>query len=627
MVKNVYILSLTGWNDFIPVLWPSAKTYYELNGKYPDNYNWVLPTAEVHLDLDRIKEEIFKVPPDIFGASLYVWNYEKSLALCKWVKETWPNCLVITGGPHQYFKHHPDWFEKHWFIDASLPSDVYGEIAITDLLDNLKDKIDWNTVEQIVYPSKNKKMILRSPKATYKRDFKWDYSAFKAQKIHLDKYVQYYYANTGRNALHSKIETTRGCPYECTFCDWGGGVGTKVVSKSLEAVKHDIDILLAFDVTSIYVCDANFGINGERDVAIIQYIADKKVASKNPNFPNVQYGGFAKTNRHFGFLKEIFTIEAKNQLSYVYKISQQSFTDAILENVKRTDLRANEHFELAEYLRKTYYYEATVEIIMGLPGTTLDTWYNEFNKPYEWNILIRAYEWYLLPEAESFGAEYRKKFNVQTAKKWFNKEDYTIPSEVVVGGETFSRDDYKEIMTVYALYIFFVQSGVYKKSIASLKMPFGDFLRKFYNECYPKFKQASVESFTHYEKHVADFVSDEVNEVLHNITWKNDSGPEVLHFIYFIVEFFKHYEILGPIIEDWLVSIGVDAKLVTADAELIYSEQRMNTVRNGFLTKVKYNAYKNEQEFLDDVLRSSQYTYGNLLTAERTFGLSLWKTK
>jgi hypothetical protein len=101
----------------------------------------------------------------------------------------------------------------------------------------------------------------------------------------------------------------------------------------------------------------------------------------------------------------------------------------------------------------------------------------------------------------------------------------------------------------------------------------------------------------------------------------------VLHFIYFIVEFFKHYETLGPIIEDWLVGLGVDAKLVAADAELIYSEQRMNTVRNGFLTKIKYNAYKNEKEFLDDVLRSSQYTYGNLLTAERTIGLSLWKTK
>jgi len=627
MVKNVYILSLTGWNDFIPVLWPSAKTYYELNGKYPEKYNWVLPTAEVHLDLNKIKEEILKCPPDIFGVSLYVWNYEKSLSLCKWVKETWPNCIVITGGPHQYFKHHADWFEKHWFIDASLPSEVYGEITITDLLDNLTDTVDWNKVEQIVYPSKNKKMLLRSPKSTYKRDFKWDYSAFKTQKKFLEEYVAYYYMHTGRNALHSKIETTRGCPYECTFCDWGGGVGTKVVSKNINAVKDDLDALLEFDVTSIYVCDANFGINGDRDVSIIQYIADKKVQSKNPNFPNVQYGGFAKTNRHFDYLKEIFTIEAKHKLSYVYKISQQSFTDKILENVKRTDLRANEHFELAEYLRKNYFYEATVEIIMGLPGTTLDTWYNEFNKPYEWDILIRAYEWYLLPEAESFSLEYRKKHNIQTAKKWFNKEDYTIPSEVVVGGDTFTRGDYKQIMTAYALYIFFVQSGVYKKSIADLKIPFGDFLRKFYNECYPNLKEASNESFSHYETHVTNFVSNDVNEVLHNIRWKNDQGPEILHFVYFIVEFFKHYEILGPIVEQWLIDIGADPKTVKSDSELIYSEKRMNTVKQRFLTKIKYDLYQNEQEFLDDVLRSSQYTYGKLLTTERTLGISLWKTK
>jgi hypothetical protein len=264
---------------------------------------------------------------------------------------------------------------------------------------------------------------------------------------------------------------------------------------------------------------------------------------------------------------------------------------------------------------------------MGLPGTTLDTWYNEFNKPYEWDILIRAYEWYLLPEAESFSLEYRKKHNIQTAKKWFNKEDYTIPSEVVVGGDTFSRDDYKQIMTAYALYIFFVQSGVYKKSIADLKIPFGDFLRKFYNECYPNLKEASNESFLHYETHVTNFVSNDVNEVLHNIRWKNEQGPEILHFVYFIVEFFKHYEILGPIVEQWLIDIGADPKTVKSDSELIYSEKRMNTVKQRFLTKIKYDLYKNEQEFLDDVLRSSQYTYGKLLTTERTLGISLWKIK
>lgn len=622
MVKNFYILSLAGWNDFIPILWPSAKSYYELNGKYPEKYNWVLPTCEFLKDIEDIKAEISKTPPDLFGISLYVWNYEKSLELCKWVKETWPNCIVITGGPHQYFKHHPDWFKKHWFIDASLPSEVYGEIAITDILDNLNDDntINWNTVEQMVYPSKNKKMMLRSPKATYKRDFKWDYSAFEMQKEHLAKYVTEYY-KVRSDALHSKIETTRGCPYECTFCDWGGGIGTKVILKDIECVYKDLNVLLEFDITSIYFCDANFGINGNRDVGIIQYIADKKKTHTGKEFPNIQYGGFAKTNRHFDYLKEIFTIEAKNNLSYVYKISQQSFQDSILENVKRTDLRANEHFELANYLRTKYYYDATVELIMGLPGITVDLWYKEFDKPYEWGVIVRAYEWYLLPEAEAFEQSYRDQYGIKTAKKWFSKEEYSIPSELVVEGNTFSRQDYVKMMQIYAAYLFFEQSGIYRKSIKSLDMKFSDFLIAFFDSCYPRFKEARTKSFTWHEQHLNNFVSTEVNEVLQNMTYENEYGVNMLHSIYYIYEYYKNFNVLDPILQDWLISLGADSKLVSSESDIIINAERINTVAYKFLTKIDYTTYRTEQEVHDDIIRSNHYAYTSLLIANKTLSL------
>ncbi len=632
MKKNVYILSLAGPTCFIPILWPSAKTYYEQNGKFPERYHWVLPTCEFLTDLEDIKNEIVQNPPDIFGVSLYVWNYEKSLILCRWVKENWPRCIVIAGGPHQYFKHHNDWFEKHWFIDASLPSDVYGEIAITDLLDNLKqdNSINWNTVEQIVYPSKNKKLILKSSKASYKRDFKWGFSAFKEQRLHIKQYVDEYYLKIKFPAIHSKLETTRGCPYECTFCDWGGGVGSKVVLKNLQNVKDDIDELLDLNISSIYMCDANFGINGDRDVSIIQYIADKKKELKKDSFPNIQYAGFAKTNRHFEYLKKILSIEAENGLSYVYKISQQSFSEEILKNVKRTDLRANEHFELSEYLRKKYYYESTVELILGLPGMTLDIWYTEFDKPYEWNILIRAYEWYLLPEAESFEKEYREKFGIQTAKKWFNKEVFTIPGEVVVGGSTFTRDDYKEMLKSYAWYLCFVQTGIYKKSIDQIlkkkKIKFGEFLKNFCTICYPRLKQASKESFDYYEKHLSGFVADEVNEISHIINWKNDKGISIAsHFLYFQYEFFKNYEILGPIIENWLIGFGAKEKQVEKDSKLIYSEKRLNKIISCGITEINFDRYQNEEELLHDLLKSIWFRYTDLLTAEKKIMLNPFK--
>lgn len=629
-MKNIYLLSFNGtWahtDHFIPVLWPSAKTHYEHYGKYPNNYNWVLPISEFYDDIEQIKQEIAKVPPDIFGVSLYVWNFEISLIICEWVKSTYPNCIVITGGPHQYFKHHQDWFLKHSFIDASLPSEVYGEVAITDFLDNLTDnnKINWNLVEKIVYPSKDRKIIFNSPKSTYKLDFigKWNYSAFFEQKEHIKKYVNEF-KKLYSTKVKCKIETTRGCPYSCTFCDWGGGVGSKVIVKDINFVKQDIDTLLEFNPASIFVTDANFGINGERDVNIIKYFVEKK--KKLTEFPQILYGGFAKTNRHFKFLKEIFELEAQNQLSELYKISQQSFNHKILDNIKRTDLRDNEHFELANYLRKNYYYDAVVELILGLPGMTLDIWYTEFDKPYQENVIIRAYEWWLLPEAESYDDNYRKQYGLLTSKKLTNSYPWSMPAEMVVGSNTLSREDYKEVMVIYSLYFFFVQTGVYRKTINSIldsqNIKFGNFLKHFHIECYPKIKKASADSFAYLDRHLTELVSDQINTTQLTLTWNNDSKytDTVLAYSYMILEYFKNFEILSPIIEDWLIQQGGNYNMCKEESDLIHSEKRMNTVKRKGLSFIKYNNFKDEEQLLGDLLRVPHFVYGNLLTSKKKF--------
>ena len=73
-----------------------------------------------------------------------------------------------------------------------------------------------------------------------------------------------------------------------------------LAQESLEKLdKTDLKILLSYNVSSVYVCDANFGINGKRDVAVVQFIADEKKKYRHKKFPNVQYGGYAKTNKHF----------------------------------------------------------------------------------------------------------------------------------------------------------------------------------------------------------------------------------------------------------------------------------------------------------------------------------------
>jgi hypothetical protein len=43
--------------------------------------------------LDRIKD------PDIIGFSTYVWNHNWNLTLAKKIKQRWPDCLIVFGGP------------------------------------------------------------------------------------------------------------------------------------------------------------------------------------------------------------------------------------------------------------------------------------------------------------------------------------------------------------------------------------------------------------------------------------------------------------------------------------------------------------------------------------------------
>ena len=624
--KNIHIASFQGFsNPFLPVLWPSAKTYYEKYGKYPNNYEWVLPYYENTGDIEKIKKVFIDNPPDFLGVSLYVWNYEMSMEICEWVKENYPACIIVTGGPHQYFKHKQDWFKIYPFIDASLPSEIYGELAMSDILDNWNfktNKVDWTKVEKIVFPTNDRSVWVQSPKCTYKRDFKWDFAPYKEQIKHIDEYVRLFYQDhvesNGLPMIHWKLETTRGCPYACTFCDWGGGVMSKVIVKDIKYIKEDLDVITKYGIATIYVCDANFGINGDRDVEVVEYIVQKKKELKRKHL-YVHYGGYAKTNKHFDTLKKIFTLEAENDLSYLYKISVQSTDAETLANIKRTDLREDEHWQLADWLRDTYKYEAHVELIVGLPGMTLDKWYNEFNHPYLHNAEVRAYEWHLLPESEAFNKEYRDKFILKTGKKIMNKSKWHIPSEVVVGASSYTHKDYVAMWLSHSLYLLLHRGGIYSKTIRDIidkhNMPFGQFLRKFTEEVYPRFKITNEDAYVCFEDHLEKVTGDTENDYRYTMPYRTNNGTvyHIAFVSFFLIEYFLNFNKLDPIMQDWLLKQGANPKLMKKDSELIMNSDRINKTKIRWLSFIQYNKFDSIESLIKELNLTMTYSTTGIL--------------
>jgi len=173
------------------------------------------------------------------------------------------------------------------------------------------------------------------------------------------------------------------------------------------------------------------------------------------------------------------------------------------------------------------------------------------------------------------------------------------------------------MMIVYAIYFFFEQSGVYRKTIKHLNLPFGEFLKQFYNDCYPNLLLASS-SIQQLDDHLAIFVKDEVNSTQLGINWNNNSDYTILVWAYLILEYFKNFEDLDPIVNSWLLSIGANPKLCKQDSKLIHSEKRMNTVSRSLFSKIKYNNFKDIGDLLYDLNGTYQYYYGNILVASRT---------
>ena len=459
---------------WLPFLWAQAKTYYELYGERCDEWQWFPCHADVYSAeyKDKIKELLQEVEPDIFAISLYVWNYSLAHEIAAWVKGRWPRCLVISGGPHQYLKHDANWFRYHPHLDASLPGDCYGELCFKQILDNYDDEtatVDWNKVTDIYYPSKSRFSIANrvSMTRTERKDYQFDWSSFSAQKDHLLEFARYQRQEFPSSMLLSVLETTRGCPYGCTYCDWGGGTLTTVLQKSSDTVKQDIDALMDFGITYLFLADANFGIFGQRDVEIIRYLAQRKEETQQPF--GVGYGGFAKTANKLEFIRDILNIDLDNNLSMTQelKLSMQTLDDVVLDNIDRKNIDLDRQLEVYQPLARHRKLPLYVEMILGLPGITLEKYYYELDVLGRNQLNVQWFEWILLPETPAYATQYRDKYGLETIikqKGWTVKEE-SSEREVVVGCKTYTTSHYLQMLLSTSLYHLMVQGGWYRNSV------------------------------------------------------------------------------------------------------------------------------------------------------------------
>ena len=580
---------------WMPHLWASAKTYYEQYSKKPNDWKWYPCHLDVYStdSIDKIKQELCIAKPDIFAISLYVWNYRLAHEIAEWVKLTWPHCIIVTGGPQQYIKHDMEWFQKHQYIDASLPGDSYGELCFTEMLDNYTNgHINWNMITDIKYPLGKTRRIATGKLTLSRKDkkqYQFDWSAYTHQFNELKQFESYQQEKFPDSILLSVLETTRGCPYGCTYCDWGGGIATAVLQKSLDVVKQDIDAAVQFDLTYLYLADANFGIFGERDVDIIKYLVIKK-KQQLAHF-KVGYGGFAKTENRLSYIKEIVEVDIQNSLSNnkELKISLQTLDQEILTNIDRKNISLDRQLEVFGPIALTTKLPLYVEIIMGLPGMTLDKFYYELNVFGKHGLSIQWFEWILLPEAPSYSADYRAKWGINTTIKsngWSYPESHAY-HEIVIECASYTNLNYLEMLLSTSMYNLFVQGGFYQRSIdwvsATYNISHGDIIKNIYQNFFMHtiFYKEVIDQWEH-------ILSNSTKDCTFIVNNENIYGG-----YYFVAIVFLDPAGFGQLLTNYIVDYyDIPLDIICADTEL-----HLNTTTAGKIIRhgIHWTNFKKDQ--------------------------------
>jgi len=348
--------------------------------------------------------------PVLCGFSCYAWNEKYCLHLAKIIKQKWPKCVILFGGPNTNGS-----YLKHNFIDSLVLSE--GEETFVEIL----RCIAAGGIPETVY----KKTRLDS------LDIPSPYASGVFDKLINDN---------PDNVWSTVLETNRGCPYACTFCDWGSMTYSKIKKFELSKVQADLNWMVDKPIKYLFCGDANFGIFKKRDLEIAKLL--KETADQlNPDVINIQY---AKNSTEAVF--EISKILGK--FSKGITVSVQSMNKDTLVAIKRSNMDINDIQHMMA-LSKQYDLPTYSELILGLPEETLESWKDGLSELLELGQqTIDIWFANLLVNSELATEETRRKYQLKTiqAEDYFNhsKNDWSgiiEEVEIITGTNTMSFDD------------------------------------------------------------------------------------------------------------------------------------------------------------------------------------------
>ena len=302
----------------------------------------------INQKVSDILRGIYESEADLVLFCTYIWNSEIIQKILPEVKKILPDCMIGAGGPEFGF-FAEGYLSQIQDLDFVIKGE--GEQTVLEIAQNFtENKSDFLQNIRGIYLKKGERIIFNG-----ERDLICDLSTlpFAYPQIDFPDNLIYYY------------ESSRGCPYSCSYCM--SSLDKRVRFMSLERVFDDLQRFLDANVRLVKFVDRTYNLNPERYIAIWKYIVEHHNK---------------KTMFHFEIEAEFLSEEALEFLQTIpanvmqFEIGVQSANkktlqsicrstgiEKIAQNVKRIPPTIHKHLDL----------------IAGLPHEDLDSFGKSFD--------------------------------------------------------------------------------------------------------------------------------------------------------------------------------------------------------------------------------------------------------
>lgn len=480
--------------------------------------------------------------PALAAFSCSVWNMEYNKALAQKIKKLYPSCIILFGGHHVS----PDASNLADFEYVDVLVHGGGEEAFRDVLLAVAGYMPWGDIPNISYRSPGGGTVTNLKKQRDTNDYP-------------SPYLEGYFDDILQDGIRFSaiIETNRGCPNNCAFCDWGD-LKTKVKLFPLDKIERELNWIAEKKIEYIYCGDANFGLF-ERDSKITDLIVKLK---NEKGFPQRFRVNIAKNIT--ATVEDIIGKFYANSLDKSLPLSYQSLSPAALNNIGRKNMDLNHFKELMALYNRTGV-STSSELILGLPGETCGSFCEGICTLLECgqHKSINVYACELLPNSRLGDPLYQKKHGIQSVRLPFYQIHCPIPdsaaeiqeySEFVVATATMSREEWVQAaifsFTVLALH----NIGPTRAVAMYLRHERGVAYLEFYTQLLQFFKHTPGTIVNKVYENLADLTAG-VSEGRHawvfaleefgNLTW----GFEELAFLELVKNIDAFYREMGRFLE------------------------------------------------------------------------------